>query len=175
MDAEEVDDLLRALEGELSSRHLGDAVKLEIADDCPEELAAFLSGQFRLSADEVFRCKGPVNLMRLNMLPDLVDRGDLKYPGFNPKVPDRLVATDSMFDAIRDGDILLHHPFESFAPFVEFLRQAAVDPNVLSIRQTLYRTGPESAVSGSFRVPPQPSTMRARIRRERCFMSAVCL
>ncbi|MDP6375955.1 MAG: polyphosphate kinase 1 [Pseudomonadales bacterium] len=146
IDEEEVDDLLRALEGELSSRHYGDAVRLEVAQDCPDDLEAFLTAQFQLSRDDVYRCNGPVNLTRLSTVPDLVERPDLKYPGFTPGVPEGIQMANNMFDAIAAGDILLHHPFESFAPFIEFLRQAARDPNVLSIRQTLYRTGPESAV-----------------------------
>lgn len=146
VDMEEIDDLLRALEGELTSRRFGDAVRLEVAQDCPGELAALLAAQFRLPEDGVYRCNGPVNLMRLATVPDLVDRPELKYPGFTPSVPKGLRAADDVFEAIRHGDLLLHHPFESFAPFIDFLRQAAADPLVLSIRQTLYRTGPESAV-----------------------------
>jgi polyphosphate kinase len=146
VDEEEIDDLLRALEGELSSRRYGDAVRLEVGSDCPAELAAFLAAQFRLDRTMVYRCDGPVNLMRLAALSDLVERPDLKYPGFTPSIPKRVRNHEAMFDAIRAGEILLHHPFESFAPFVDFLRQAARDPNVLSIRQTLYRTGTESAV-----------------------------
>jgi polyphosphate kinase len=84
--------------------------------------------------------------MRLVAIPDLVDRPELKYPGFTPRIPDRFRKAADAFEAIREGDILVHHPFESFAPFIEFLRQAAADPQVLSIRQTLYRTGPDSAV-----------------------------
>ena len=146
VDEEEVDDLLRAVEGELSSRRYGDAVRLEVAKDCPDDLEAFLIAQFHLSREDVYRCNGPVNLMRLATVPDLVDRPDLKYPGFAPSVPERVRAANDMFEAISTADILLHHPFESFAPFVEFLRQAARDPGVLSIRQTLYRTGPDSVV-----------------------------
>ena len=146
VDEEEIDDLLRALEGELSARRYGDAVRLEVSKDCPDDLAGFLSAQFNLSAEEIYRCDGPVNLMRLAALPDIVERPDLKYPAFTPSIPARIRNTEAMFEAIRGGDILLHHPFESFAPFVDFLRQAARDPNVLAIRQTLYRTGTESAV-----------------------------
>ena len=146
VDEEEVDDLLRAVEGELSSRRYGDAVRLEVAKNCPDDLEAFLIAQFHLSRHDVYRCNGPVNLMRLATVPDLVDRPDLKYPGFTPSVPERIRAANDMFEAISSADILLHHPFESFAPFVEFLRQAARDPGVLSIRQTLYRTGTESVV-----------------------------
>ncbi len=146
VDEEEVDDLLRALEGELPSRRYGEAVRLEVAQDCPEELEAFLTAQFRLSREDVYRCNGPVNLMRLAAVPELVERPDLKYPGFRPGVPSRVRSANDMFEAISAGDVLLHQPFESFAPFLEFLRQAAKDPGVLSIRQTLYRTGAQSAV-----------------------------
>lgn len=146
VDEEEIDDLLRALEGELSSRRYGDAVRLEVAKQCPKELANFLAAQFGLGKESIYRCDGPVNLMRLAALPDLVDRPDLKYPGFTPSIPKQIRNADAMFEAIRAGDILLHHPFQSFAPFVDFLRQAARDPNVIAIRQTLYRTGSESAV-----------------------------
>ena len=146
VDEEEVDDLLRALEGELSSRHYGDAVRLEVAADCPAELVAFLRAQFRLTPEDVYSCDGPVNLMRLAAIPDLVERPDLKYPTFSPGIPDSFRSGPDIFESIRAGDVLLHHPFQSFAPFIDFLRQAARDSKVLSIRQTLYRTGTESAV-----------------------------
>ena len=146
VDAEEVDDLARALEGELSSRRYGDSVRLEVDDQCPPKLEAFLANQLDLASHEIYHCNGPVNLMRLVAIPDLVNRPDLKFPGFTPHIPGRLRRAGDVFEAIREGDILLHHPFESFAPFIDFLRRAAADPRVLSIRQTLYRTGPESAV-----------------------------
>ena len=146
VDEEEVDDLLRALEGELSSRHYGDAVRLEVSEDCPAELAAFLASQFRVSRDDLYYCNGPVNMMRLAAIPDLVERSDLKFPGFSPGLPAAVQTGTDLFASIRGGDILLHHPFESFVPVVEFLRQAATDDGVLSIRQTLYRTGVDSAV-----------------------------
>ncbi|MDZ7669535.1 MAG: polyphosphate kinase 1 [Gammaproteobacteria bacterium] len=146
VDMEEVDDLLRAVEGELSSRRYGDAVRLELADDCPGELETFLTNQFRLESSDVYRCDGPVNLMRLAALPDMVVSPDLKYPGFTPHIPERVHQADTLFEVIAAGDVLLHHPFQSFAPFIDFLRQSAEDNSVLAIRQTLYRTGTESAV-----------------------------
>lgn len=146
VDMEEADDLLRAVEGELTSRRYGDAVRLEVADDCPLDLEAFLTTQFQLDQTDVYRCDGPVNLMRLSAVPDMVDRPELKFPGFTPHVPDRVRQADDMFEVIRQGDLLVHHPFESFAPFIDFLSRAADDPDVLAIRQTLYRTGTESAV-----------------------------
>ncbi len=147
VDSEEVDDLLRAMEGELSTRNYGDAVRLEIADDCPPELEAFLSARFCLAPRDVYRCNGPVNLNRLTSIPSLVNRPELRYPGFVPQVPKVLRGKQDIFAAIRAGDVLLHHPFESFAPVVDFLRSAATDPNVLAIRQTLYRTGADSTIA----------------------------
>ena len=121
-------------------------MRLEIADDCPEEVEEFLVRQFELEEDDVYRCNGPVNLTRLMAIPDLIDRPDLKYPGFASGIPARVRRNDDIFEVIRRGDLLLHHPFESFAPVIDFLRQAARDPNVLAIRQTLYRTGADSAI-----------------------------
>ena len=145
VDEEAVDDLLMAVEGELSSRRFGDAVRLELADDCPAHVGKFLTDKFSLAEEDVYYCNGPVNLMRINTIPDLVDRPDLKYPGFTPSIPARIQTAPDIFAAIRSGDILLHHPFHSFVPVLDFLRSAAEDPNVLSIRQTLYRTGTDSA------------------------------
>lgn len=146
VDDEEIDDLLRALEGELPSRRYNDAVRLEVADNCPEEISHFLLDQFKLSTEALYTVNGPVNLNRLLQLHDLVDRPDLVYPGFTPDVPPRLLKTTNIFDTLHNGDILLLHPFQSFAPVIDFLRQAANDPAVLSIKQTLYRTGDDSAV-----------------------------
>ena len=146
VDEEEVDDLLRAVEGELLSRRFGDAVRLELDEDCPTDVAHFLQMQFNLGDDDIYRCDGPVNLMRLNTIPDEVARPDLKYAGFTPRTLSRIQRASDLFAAIREGDILLHHPFDSFLPVIDFLRQAAADPAVLSIRQTLYRTGADSAV-----------------------------
>ena len=146
VDSEEVDDLLRALEGELPSRRFSDAVRLEVADNCPQELSDFLLQKFALNEDDLYMVNGPVNLNRLLAVHELVDRPDLVFPGFTPEVPPRLAKSTSIFDTLRNGDILLYHPFQSFGPVVDFLRQAAADPNVLSIKQTLYRTGDDSIV-----------------------------
>ncbi len=146
VDTEEVDDLKRALEGELPSRRYGDAVRLEAADNCPEEVANFLLRRFELNQEDLYQVSGPVNLNRLIALPDIVERPDLKYPSFTPGLPPRLPQTTNLFKAIATKDILLHHPFQSFIPVVEFIRQAAADPNVLAIKQTLYRTGLDSVL-----------------------------
>lgn len=147
VDEEAVDDLLLALEGELSSRRFGDAVRLEVAADCPAEVTEFLMDQFDLNDRDLYYCEGPVNLGRLEAITELVDRAELKFPSFRPSVSERLRGSENFFDTIRHGDILMHHPYESFAPFVELLNQAAKDPQVVSIRQTLYRTGSGSAVA----------------------------
>ena len=146
VDEEEIDDLLRAVEGELISRHYGDAVRLEVAHNCPDELVTFLMNRFQLGEDDTYRVNGPVNLNRVSAIVDLVDRPDLKYPSFTSSVPKQLTASRHIFEAIRKQDILLHHPFESFVPVIDFVRKAAEDPKVVAIKQTLYRTGPKSAI-----------------------------
>ncbi|RFA25381.1 polyphosphate kinase 1 [Alkalilimnicola ehrlichii] len=146
VDEEEVDDLLRAMEGELLSRRYGDAVRLEVAANCPDHLADYLLDEFNLSRDDLHQVNGPVNLNRLMAIYDLVDRPELKFTSFVSGLPRELAPTSDIFERIRRSDILLHHPFHSFLPVIDFLRQAAQDPQVLAIKQTLYRTGPDSAI-----------------------------
>jgi polyphosphate kinase len=144
VEEEEVDDLLHAIKGELTSRNYGEAVRLEVADDISDEVAQFLLERFRLGADDLYRVNGPVNLGRLASITEEVDRPDLKYAPFTASVPRRLHNPGDVFEVLKKGDIVLHHPFESFTPIVEFVRTAANDPDVLAIKQTLYRTGVES-------------------------------
>lgn len=146
VDEEEVENLLQALRGELPERQFADAVRLELANDCPDELAQFLLQRFDLTEDELYRVDGPVNLHRLSALLDMVDRPELKYPPFIPRTPKGVGPDDDIFATLRAGDVLLHHPYESFGPVVEFLRRASEDPDVLAIKQTLYRTGADSPV-----------------------------
>ncbi|NHA14227.1 polyphosphate kinase 1 [Thioalkalivibrio sp. XN279] len=143
---EDAEDLLRAVEGELASRPYGDEVRLEVAQGCPPHLVRFLLNRFGLTSEDLYEVNGPVNLNRLSQVAELVDRPDLKYPAFTPGRPRHLRRADGMMAAMRRGDLLLHHPYESFAPVLELLREAAADPAVLAIRQTLYRTGPDSPV-----------------------------
>ena len=151
VDNEEVEDLLRALEGELPSRRFSDAVRLEVADNCPDELSTFLLRKFNLNEFDLYQVNGPVNLSRLMAIVDLASRPDLVYPGFTSDIPPRVLKSSNIFDSLKNGDILFHHPFQSFAPIVDFVRQAAHDPNVLSIKQTLYRTGIDSAIVESLK------------------------
>ncbi|HEY4645991.1 MAG TPA: polyphosphate kinase 1 [Steroidobacteraceae bacterium] len=146
VDEEEVDDLLRAVEGELAQRRYGEAVRLETAHDCPADLKQFLLDHFALTPNDLYQVDGPVNLNRLMALYDLIDRPDLKYPAFTAGVPKRLQGVSDLFACIRQKDVLLHHPYQSFTPVTDFVRQAAADPDVLAIKQTLYRAGADSQI-----------------------------
>lgn len=146
VDEEEIEDLARALEGELLERGFAEAVRLELASNCPPAVAKLLASKFGLDDSDVYRCDGPVNLNRMIALCDEIDRPDLLYRPFQPAVPPALAPGRNLFAAMRRSDFLLHHPYDSFAPTIELLRQAAADPEVLAIKQTLYRTGAESAV-----------------------------
>ncbi len=146
VDEEEVDDLLRAVEGELAQRRYGEAVRLETAHDCPDDLKQFLLNHFALTTNDLYQVDGPVNLNRLMAIYDLVDRPDLKYPAFTAGIPKRLQGVSDLFAITRQKDILLHHPYQSFVPVTDFVRQAAADPDVLAIKQTLYRTGADSQI-----------------------------
>jgi polyphosphate kinase len=144
VDEEENKNLREALQGELPQRNFGAAVRLEVADNCSESMMAFLLEQFELERDDLYQVHGPVNLVRLMQVPDWVDRPELKFTPFTPALPARLANKEDIFVQIRQGDILLHHPFESFQPVIDFIEQAAADPNVVAIRQTVYRTGTDS-------------------------------
>ena len=146
VDEEETRNLRQALQGELPHRHFGNAVRLEVADNCSAAMADFLLKQFDLTRDDLYQVNGPVNLVRLINVPDWVERADLKFPAFVPGLPPALEKQPDIFRAMRKGDILLHHPFQSFQPVIDFIQQAASDPDVLAIKQTVYRTGTDSAL-----------------------------
>jgi polyphosphate kinase len=145
VDEEEVKNLRISLQGELPQRHFGDAVRLEVADNCPPAMSEFLLQQFELKPEDLFRVKGPVNLVRLMRIPDQVARDDLKFAPFAPGMPVLLQKKGAdMFKVLRKNDVLLHHPYQSFKPVIDFIQQAAVDPGVVAIKQTVYRTGVDS-------------------------------
>jgi polyphosphate kinase len=146
VDIEGIADLARTLRGELHSRRFGTAVRLEVADNCPKDITDFLLREAGLTEDDLYRVNGPVNLKRLMRLPGIVNRPDLLYPALTPSMPKGLSRKDNIFEAIAKKDYLLLHPFESFTPVIQLLRQAAKDPNVVAIKQTLYRTGNESSI-----------------------------
>jgi len=144
VDEDEITNLRVALQGELPARHLGNAVRLEVSAETPPHMIRRLLDESELNDRDCYRVDGPVNLVRLMQLPEMVDRPDLKFVPHIPAVPKAIAATSNLFDAIDQGDILLHHPYESFQPVLELLLQAAKDPQVVAIKQTIYRTGTDS-------------------------------
>jgi polyphosphate kinase len=146
LDEEEVKNLRLALQGELPQRHYGDAVRLEVADNCSEHMADFLLQQFNLTRDDLYRAPGIVNLVRLMQVPNWVDRPDLKYPPFTPTLPRAMEKRYDIFSMLRRQDILLHHPWEAFTPVIDLVQQAVDDPEVVAIKMTVYRTGIDSVL-----------------------------
>jgi polyphosphate kinase len=147
VDEDEVTNLRQALRTGLSTRHYGQAIRLEVVATCPAELSQFLLTQFGLGEEALYRVNGPVNLGRMNQLIDQAVADALRFPPFEPAWPKRRLPSGlTMFEALRQGDLLLHHPFESFDPVVQFLREAVHDPEVLAIKQTIYRTGEKSVL-----------------------------
>jgi polyphosphate kinase len=141
VDEEEIKNLHTALQGELYHRHFGDAVRLEVADNCSERMVEFLLQQFGLQACDLYRVEGPVNLYRMRAVPDRVDLAELKYPAFQPGLPP---FKGDLFATLSRQDVLLHHPYQSFLPVIDFIRTTANDPSVIAIKQTVYRTGTDS-------------------------------
>jgi polyphosphate kinase len=140
----ELKSLRKVLQGELTQRQYGDSVRLEVADSCSPRMANALLQQFGLTNQDFYQVNGPVNLVRLLQIPERVDRPDLKFPAFIPGIPRELTRFPGIFDCIRKSDILLHHPYQSFLPVLKFIEQAAHDPQVVAIKQTVYRTGAQS-------------------------------
>ena len=140
---EDVEDLAKALKGELNSRRFGRAVRLEVTENCPQHIYTYLLNEFDLEEYQLYRVNGPVNLARLL---SNFKRPHLRYDSHTPMIPKVLKKSENIFSAMQKQDILLHHPFESFAPVINFLREAARDPQVLAIKQTLYRSGPDSEI-----------------------------
>ena len=146
IDEEEVENLLRKIEEELLNRQRGAAVRLEIARGADPILLGQLLKALGLCADDVYTIDGPINPMRLMSTYDLIDRPDLKFPPQIPFTPPELSAQANFFEQISKQDIILHHPYESFQPFIDFLNQSARDPKVFAIKQTLYRTSGDSPI-----------------------------
>ena len=147
VDEDDVTNLRLALRSGLTTRNFGQAIRLEVVNTCPAELYTLLLEQFGLPDVALYKVNGPVNLVRLNQLIDQADADALRFPPFEPQWPEsQWPHGTSVFAQLRAGDILLHHPFESFEPVVQFLREAVYDPDVLAIKQTIYRTGAKSVL-----------------------------
>jgi polyphosphate kinase len=145
VDEDEVTNLRQALRFELTRRHYGQAIRLEVISSCPKSLVNILQRQFGVPDAAVFKVNGPVNLVRLNQLIDQVDGPDLRFPRFEPAWPRDLAPRgQALMPQMRQRDLLLHHPYESFEPVLQLLREAVADPDVLAIKQTIYRTGGQS-------------------------------
>ena len=151
VDEDDVRNLRTAMRQGLEVRHFGQAVRLEVSADCSEHLSKFLLKQFDLPEQALYRVHGPVNLARLTQLIDLVDRPALLFPPFQASWPKQLTQGQSFFERLKQGDVLAHQPFESFDAVLAFLREAVHDPAVLAIKQTIYRTGPDSELMALLR------------------------
>ncbi|GMV28683.1 MAG: polyphosphate kinase [Rhodanobacteraceae bacterium] len=144
VDEDEVENLATALSDELAGRGYAHPVRLEIAETCPKSITEMLMANFELTEQDVYRCAGPVNINRINAIYDQVERPDLKFPKFAARVAPALAGSQNVLDVIRERDVLLHHPFESFSAVIDLVRQSSQDPEVLAIKQTLYRVGDHS-------------------------------
>jgi len=146
VDEEEMENLMRALEGQLASSRYGAAVRLEVAYRCPDELTRYLLDVFELDQNDMYQVDGPVNLDRLMTVYSECERNDLKYPPFTSGTQKCLRNNPDIFSLLRKQDVLLHHPFESFGTVLELVQAAAKDPEVVAIKMTLYRTIPDSRI-----------------------------
>ncbi|MFZ3088972.1 MAG: polyphosphate kinase 1 [Methylotenera sp.] len=144
VDEEDVKNLRTALRKGLVQRNFGDAVRLEVSHSCDEKLAKLLLQQFDLPKQSLYRVRGPVNLARLMQLADLAEGPHLKFSPFEPRISQQLVPNQSFFTQLKQQDVLIHQPYESFESVIDFLREAVNDPDVLSIQQTIYRTGSDA-------------------------------
>ncbi len=151
VDEEEVENLRTALRKGLQHRQYGQALRLEVSDSCSEHLSDFLLKQFSLPKSALFRAAGPVNLVRLSQLIDLVDDPALLFPAYQSSFPKQLKQGESIFARLQQGDVLIHQPFESFDGVLAFLKEAVEDPQVLAIKQTIYRTGSDPAMMNLLR------------------------
>ena len=146
VDDEEVSDLVHALEGQLAASRYGAAVRLEVSHECPGDLQEFLLDHFGLQECDMYLVDGPVNLNRLATVCDIEHRPELLYEPFTQGLPSELLGNENIFSTLSKRNVLLHHPYHSFAPVIDFIATAASDPDVVAIKQTLYRTGPDSPV-----------------------------
>lgn len=146
VEEDDADNLRTAVQSELRDREFGHGVRLEVAEKCPQAIYKFLMKKFHLQPHQLYVVDGPVNLVRLMSLPDMVNRDDLKFEPYVSSTPKHLREADSILDEIAKKDILLHHPYQAFDPVVHFIQEAAQDPDVVAIKMTIYRTGANSAL-----------------------------
>jgi polyphosphate kinase len=145
VDEDDIADLRQALRSKMSTRQFGQSARLEVVYNCPKDLSDFLLEQFSLPHQALYLVNGPVNLVRLTQLIDQVEADHLRFPAYRPSWPEGLPRS-GLLDHIRRHDCVMHHPFQTFDAVVQFLREAVEDPDVLAIKQTIYRTGSESVL-----------------------------
>ena len=150
IEEDEAADLLTAMQEVVGQRHFGSAVRLEVAKDMPEKIRSILVGNLGVAPYQVYELKGPMGRSDLMELMR-VDRPDLKDPPFKSRIPPALRTEESIFSVLKERDVLLYHPYDSFKPVVDLIRKAASDPNVVAIKQTLYRVGPNSPIVKALR------------------------
>ena len=146
VDDEEISDLVDALEGQLQASRHGASVRIEVGHQCPPDLQQFLLDHFSLDEHDMYLVDGPVNLNRLSTICEIEDRPELKYPPFTQGLPEELRGNENIFELLSKKNVLLHHPYQSFAPTIDFISSASTDPDVLAIKITLYRTGADSPI-----------------------------
>jgi polyphosphate kinase len=146
IDEEEVENLLLTIEDELYKMRRGNPVRLEIEEGVPDDVLENLLKNIGLARQHVFKINGPINLMRLMSVYDLIDRDDLKFKPYIPRIPEPFSGDYNIYETIREENYLLHHPYDSFSPIVDFVKQASTDPQVLAIKMTLYRTSSDSPI-----------------------------
>lgn len=149
IDEDEASDLLKEIEKQLKKRQWGEVIRLEVDSDIDKQLLGILKKELDVAGEDVFKLSGPLDLTFLMKLYGLEGKDELRYAPYQPQPVPQLVGADNIFDAIRQGDILLHHPYQTFQPVVDFIRQAANDPQVLAIKQTLYRVSGNSPIIAS--------------------------
>lgn len=146
IDEDEAEDLLKEIEKQLKKRQWGEAIRLEVEEKTDSRLLAMLQNELDIVKEEIYNISGPLDLTFLMKMYSIEGYDHLKYPKYTPQPVAQLRAEDSVFEKLREGDILLHHPYQTFEPVIEFIRQAAKDPNVLAIKQTLYRVSGNSPI-----------------------------
>ncbi len=146
VDDEEISDLVHALEGQLQASRYGAAVRLEVSHECPDDLRQFLLDHFQLAEHDMYLVDGPVNLNRMATVCGIDDKPELLYPPFTQGLPEELLTDENIFSLLSKKNVLLHHPYHSFAPTIDFIASAAADSDTLAIKITLYRTGADSPI-----------------------------
>ena len=149
IDEDEASDLLKEIQNKLKMRQWGEVIRLEVEEKIDKKLLNFLKSELKIASEDIFEINGPIDLTFLMKMYGIDGYDDLRYPPYTPQRVPEIEPGSSIFDAIRKGDIFLHHPYETFEPVVDFIRQASVDPDVLAIKQTLYRVSGNSPIISS--------------------------